>query len=124
MCISCGCGESNNNHGDQRNITQNDLNNAAQAAGIPSNQAAQNIMTAQGGTSSGTTAMSGTTVANVNRAAPTGDAGHIGPESPKIVADEVKTTEAAFSSGTKPADIGQTDSSGQTGTTSTGQANS
>jgi hypothetical protein len=53
MCMSCGCGQPNNDHGDSRNITQNDLNNAAQAAGISPNQAAQNIMNAQSGQGSG-----------------------------------------------------------------------
>lgn len=43
MCMSCGCGDPNNNHGDNRNITQDDLNRAAQAAGVSQQQAAQNI---------------------------------------------------------------------------------
>ena len=47
MCVSCGCGQPNNNHGDSRNITQSDLNNAAQAAGISTQQAAQNIGSSQ-----------------------------------------------------------------------------
>ncbi|HCI80790.1 MAG TPA: hypothetical protein DHW02_13985 [Ktedonobacter sp.] len=48
-----------------------------------------------------------------------GNAGHITPQSPEVNAENVKTTEAAFSSGTKPADKGQTDSSGETNTTNT-----
>ena len=44
MCMSCGCGSPNDTHGDSRNITQDDLNNAAQAANISPQQAAQNIM--------------------------------------------------------------------------------
>lgn len=44
MCMSCGCGMPNDDHGDQRNITQNDLDRAAQAANISRDQAAQNIM--------------------------------------------------------------------------------
>lgn len=46
MCMSCGCGEPNNDHGDKRNITQNNLDQAAQAAKISASQAAQNIMNA------------------------------------------------------------------------------
>lgn len=44
MCMSCGCGSPNDTHGDSRNITQDDLNNAAQAANIDPQQAAQNIL--------------------------------------------------------------------------------
>jgi hypothetical protein len=44
MCMSCGCGSPNDNHGDERNITQDDLDRAAQAASISRDQAAQNIM--------------------------------------------------------------------------------
>lgn len=44
MCMSCGCGMPNDNHGDARNITQDDLGRAAQAANISREQAAQNIM--------------------------------------------------------------------------------
>ena len=44
MCMSCGCGNPNDSKGDNRNITQDDLNNAAQAANITPEQAVQNIM--------------------------------------------------------------------------------
>ncbi len=44
MCMSCGCMEPNDNHGDPRNITQDDLDQAAQAANITREQAAQNVM--------------------------------------------------------------------------------
>ncbi len=44
MCMSCGCGKPSDNHGDSRNITQQDLNAAAEAAGIGPAQAVQNIM--------------------------------------------------------------------------------
>jgi hypothetical protein len=44
MCLSCGCGEPNERHGDDRHITQDDLNAAAQAAEISPQQAAQNIL--------------------------------------------------------------------------------
>jgi hypothetical protein len=46
MCMSCGCGKPNDNHGDSRNITLHDLNDAAEAAGISTAQAVQNIMNA------------------------------------------------------------------------------
>lgn len=45
MCLSCGCGEPNERHGDERHITQDDLTAAAQAAEIDPQQAAQNIVT-------------------------------------------------------------------------------
>jgi hypothetical protein len=44
MCLSCGCGEPNERHGDERNITQDDINAAAQASNITPQQAAQNIV--------------------------------------------------------------------------------
>jgi hypothetical protein len=44
MCLSCGCGEPNEKHGDDRNITMNDVKQAAQASNITPMQAAQNIM--------------------------------------------------------------------------------
>lgn len=44
MCMSCGCGSPSDNHGDERNITQEDLDRAAQAASISREQAAENIM--------------------------------------------------------------------------------
>jgi len=44
MCMSCGCGSPNDTHGDNRNITQDDLINAAQAADIDPQQAVQNIL--------------------------------------------------------------------------------
>src|SRR5690242_11153459 len=43
MCLSCGCGSPNDDHGDSRNITLNDLDQAAQAAGTSVGQVAQNI---------------------------------------------------------------------------------
>jgi len=46
MCMSCGCGKPNDNRGDSRNITQHDINDAAEAAGISATQAVQNIMNA------------------------------------------------------------------------------
>ncbi len=44
MCLSCGCGEPNERHGDDRHITMDDLNAAAQASEIDAQQAAQNIL--------------------------------------------------------------------------------
>ena len=43
MCISCGCGKVNDTHGDSRNITQQDLDQAAQAAGTTRDRVIQNI---------------------------------------------------------------------------------
>ncbi|HEX6480793.1 MAG TPA: hypothetical protein VF043_18290 [Ktedonobacteraceae bacterium] len=53
MCMSCGCGNPNDSKGDNRNITQDDLNNAAQAANITPEEAAQNIADASQQMSSG-----------------------------------------------------------------------
>jgi hypothetical protein len=43
MCMSCGCGEPHELHGDQRNITYADLKKAADASKIPVRKAVQNI---------------------------------------------------------------------------------
>lgn len=43
MCLSCGCGKPNDDHGDTRNITLDDLELAAQAAGSTREQVVQNI---------------------------------------------------------------------------------
>lgn len=50
-----------------------------------------------------------------------GDAGQIEPENPEIVAENVKTTKAAFSSGSKPANKGQRETPAETETTDYGQ---
>lgn len=50
-----------------------------------------------------------------------GDAGQFGRESPETAAENVKTTEAAFSSGTKPSNVGQTQTPAETETTGTEQ---
>jgi len=47
MCLSCGCGKPNDDHGDARNITMQDLDQAAVAAGTTRDRVLQNIM--QGG---------------------------------------------------------------------------
>ena len=44
MCVSCGCGRPNDDHGDSRNITLNDLDQAAIAAGTTRDKVLQNIM--------------------------------------------------------------------------------
>jgi len=44
MCLSCGCGEPNERHGDDRHITQDDIAAAAEAAEMTSQQVAQNIV--------------------------------------------------------------------------------
>jgi hypothetical protein len=43
MCVSCGCGQYQDNHGDQRHITMNDIKAAAEAAGISAEDVAENI---------------------------------------------------------------------------------
>jgi hypothetical protein len=54
MCLSCGCGKPNDDHGDSRNITLDDLNRAAEAAGTTRDRVLQNIMSGAGtGQSSG-----------------------------------------------------------------------
>ena len=44
MCMSCGCEAPNDDHGNERNITQDDLDRAAQAANISREEAAENIV--------------------------------------------------------------------------------
>ena len=44
MCLSCGCGQPNESHGNEDHITMNDLQQAADAAGTTPQQAAQNIL--------------------------------------------------------------------------------
>jgi len=43
MCMTCGCGEPTNDHGDAANITYSQLERAAETAGIDTEQAADNI---------------------------------------------------------------------------------
>ena len=49
MCVSCGCGKPNDDHGDSRNITLDDLNQAAEAAGTTRAKVLKNIMGCAGG---------------------------------------------------------------------------
>lgn len=48
MCLSCGCGEPNNDHGNPDHITRDKLQKAAQAANISVQQAAENIKSGVG----------------------------------------------------------------------------
>ena len=43
MCMSCGCGEPNEAHGNSNNITMDTLQRAADAAGISPTEVAENI---------------------------------------------------------------------------------
>jgi hypothetical protein len=43
MCMSCGCGEPHETHGDKRNIVYADLKKAADASKISVKEAVQNI---------------------------------------------------------------------------------
>jgi len=43
MCLTCGCGLPNEDHGDPAHITYNDLKKAADAAEISVEEAATNI---------------------------------------------------------------------------------
>jgi hypothetical protein len=52
MCVSCGCGEMHDDHGDPRHLTIEDLEQAAQAAGLTVEQVVQNIQTSASRTAS------------------------------------------------------------------------
>ncbi|MGH2674016.1 MAG: hypothetical protein ACRDKA_02535 [Actinomycetota bacterium] len=43
MCLTCGCGAPNDDHGDSRHITMDELNAAAEAAEISVDEAATNF---------------------------------------------------------------------------------
>ncbi len=43
MCVSCGCGKPNDNHGDSRNITMDQIQQAASAMGKNPKDVASNI---------------------------------------------------------------------------------
>ena len=43
MCVSCGCGQMNEDHGDKRSITMKGLEQAAKAAGSSVQEVAKNI---------------------------------------------------------------------------------
>ncbi len=44
MCVSCGCGAPNDDHGDKRHITLEQIQQAAQAANVSPKEVAQNIV--------------------------------------------------------------------------------
>ena len=48
MCLSCGCGKPDDDHGDSRNITMNDLKQAAEAAGTTPDKVVRNIINGSG----------------------------------------------------------------------------
>ena len=43
MCMTCGCGEPHEDHGDPANITYEDLKKAADAAQVSVQEAVENI---------------------------------------------------------------------------------
>lgn len=43
MCLSCGCGAAQDDHGDKRNITASTLQDAAEAANISVDEVRENI---------------------------------------------------------------------------------
>ena len=46
MCVSCGCNKPNDDHGDPRNITQRQIQDAASAAGTTVREVTANIQRA------------------------------------------------------------------------------
>jgi hypothetical protein len=44
MCASCGCGKPNDKHGDDRNITWDEIKAAAEAGHVNTTEAAQNML--------------------------------------------------------------------------------
>lgn len=44
MCLDCGCGEPNDQHGDDRHITLDDVRAAAEASEISLEEAKRNII--------------------------------------------------------------------------------
>jgi hypothetical protein len=43
MCLDCGCGKPNDDHGDSRHITMNQVEDAAKASEISVDEAVKNI---------------------------------------------------------------------------------
>lgn len=43
MCLTCGCGEPNDDHGDPNHITYEDMKKAAKAAGVTVQEASTNL---------------------------------------------------------------------------------
>lgn len=48
MCLSCGCGQPNEQHGNPDNITQATIDRAATAAGITPAEVAENLQSSLG----------------------------------------------------------------------------
>ncbi len=46
MCVSCGCGAPHEKHGDDANITMDDIERAARAANLSTTEVADNIQSA------------------------------------------------------------------------------
>jgi hypothetical protein len=46
MCVSCGCGKPNDQHGDSRHITMQQIEEAARAIDKPPKEVASNIQQA------------------------------------------------------------------------------
>ena len=44
MCLDCGCGEPNDQHGDERHITLDDVRAAAEASEISLEEAKRNVI--------------------------------------------------------------------------------
>jgi hypothetical protein len=57
MCASCGCGKPNDQHGDSRHITLDQIQEAAKASDISAMEVAKNLMDSvqQSGGSTGST---------------------------------------------------------------------
>jgi hypothetical protein len=53
MCLSCGCGEPNEQHGDERHIIQADIEAAAKASDISTAEVITNIQKGMPGVVSG-----------------------------------------------------------------------
>ncbi len=45
MCMTCGCGEPHDDHGDRRNLTYDAFKKAADASKIPVKEAVKNVGT-------------------------------------------------------------------------------
>lgn len=59
MCMSCGCKQPDERHGDDRNIIRQDLEDAAGAAKISADQVVKNIQESFQGTSGSRAATAG-----------------------------------------------------------------
>jgi hypothetical protein len=80
MCVSCGCKQFDEDHGDSRNLTMKDFEDAAQASEIDLQQVARNI---QEGLQSGVSSASGGTSrgsGGFDDSGKTGTFGHQGTE--------------------------------------------